>query len=291
MIYFCQDCSAVLNHRVNYCPYCGRKQFYQDECEDCGAAITENDEYCPECDELIERDEDKTRYCPNCGYDLDTDGRDLNRKYCNGEDCGKEIGGLIRYSAKTGETLSVEDILKINDYKKEITDWISGIFGYNSFYQRMLYIYDKSKKFKGKDFLTEYSDYLEGINIYHIEDFKLLADENNYKKLMVENPFSSRPHKHCICVIDIDKFNENVEAHAIIEYCKDFYGLGAEYDYSDVVRKFDVSFVFVSSFLPEETKICNYNDKYCLLVSPEILRTLEIDEIWKEFMGKSNGKQ
>ena len=52
-IYFCQGCSAVLAHRVKYCPHCGDMQIYEDECENCGTAITEDDEECPECYEPI----------------------------------------------------------------------------------------------------------------------------------------------------------------------------------------------------------------------------------------------
>jgi RNA polymerase subunit RPABC4/transcription elongation factor Spt4 len=130
-IYFCQGCSAVLKRRVEYCPHCGDVQIYEDECENCGAAITENDEECPECYETIYTDEEKERYCPWCGYNLDTDGRDLGLKYCNGVDCGKELGGLIRYSENTGEPLSVEEILsKMIMLKKLPTGYLVFIMKY-----------------------------------------------------------------------------------------------------------------------------------------------------------------
>jgi RNA polymerase subunit RPABC4/transcription elongation factor Spt4 len=77
MLYFCQGCSAVFEHRTNYCPYCGSKQRYEDICEYCGADIKEGDDYCPECGDRIDQEEDKTRYCHNCGKDLDMEGRNL----------------------------------------------------------------------------------------------------------------------------------------------------------------------------------------------------------------------
>ena len=286
MIYFCQGCSAVLSHRLNFCPHCGEKQFYNDECDYCGADISETDDYCPECGDHINRDEDNLRTCPECGYELDIDGRNLELKYCSGSDCGKEIGGLIRYSVETGEPLTVDEIFKINDYKKEITDWISGIFYFNSFYQRMLYIYDETGKYTSNDFLNDFSASFEGINLFSINDFSLLANEDNYQKLMVENKYSSKRNKHCICVIDIGEYSDKVEAHDIIEYCKDIYGFGTEYDYSDIVKKFDVAFVFISNVLPEQTKIGSMYDKHFLIISPDILKTMDIGNIWKTFMEK-----
>ena len=130
--YFCQGCSAVLSHRVCYCPHCGRKQYYNDECGYCGAPISENDEECPECFSTIQTDENNPRSCPNCGKDLDMESRNLELRYCFGDDCYREIGGLIRYSEETGDPLTVEEILSKNDYEKEITDWLANI--YNQFY-------------------------------------------------------------------------------------------------------------------------------------------------------------
>jgi predicted RNA-binding Zn-ribbon protein involved in translation (DUF1610 family) len=225
MIYFCQGCSAVLSHRVSFCPHCGEKQFYNDECDYCGADISETDEDCTECGDHIRRDEDNPRTCPVCGYELDIDGRNLNLKYCSGTDCGREIGGLIRYSVETGEQLTVDEILKSNDYKKEITDWISSIFYFNGFYERMLYIYDKTSKYTSKDFLNEFSASFKGIDLFGINDFSLLANKENYQKFMIENKYSSKKNLHCICAIDIGEYSEKIEAHDIIEYCKDIMAL------------------------------------------------------------------
>jgi len=288
MIYFCQGCSAVLHHRINYCPYCGDSQSYEDKCEDCGTAITEDDERCPECYEPIYTDEDKTRYCSWCGYNLDTDGRNLNLKYCGGVDCGKEIGGLIRYSEETGEQLTVDEIIKINDYNKEMKDWVSGLFHFDNYYYRMLYIYDKTNKYKSKDFVNDFSSIFEGISLFDLNDFSLLSKEENYQKLMVENKYTScRNNIHCICAIDIGKYSEKIEAHDIIEYCKDIYYRGRnEYDYSDIVRKFDVAFVFVSSVLPEQAKIGYFIDKHFLLITPEKLKSIDIKKIWQDFKEK-----
>jgi methionyl-tRNA synthetase len=48
MIYFCQGCGAVLEHRVKYCPHCGTKQYYEDKCSYCGADYKEGDTDCPD---------------------------------------------------------------------------------------------------------------------------------------------------------------------------------------------------------------------------------------------------
>jgi len=287
-IYFCQGCSAVLNHQVNYCPHCGQGQSYEDKCENCGTAITEDDEECPECYDPIYTDEEKTRYCPWCGYNLDMDGRNLDRKYCSGTDCGKEIGGLIRYSEETGEQLSVDEIIKINDYNKEMKDWVSGLFHYDNFYHRMLYIYDKTNKYKSKDFIKDYSSIFEGITTFGLNDFSLLEKEENYQRLMVENKLTAYSDKiHCICVIDIGAYSEEIEAHIIIEYCKDIYYYSSkDYDYSDIVKNFDVAFVFVSNVLPEQAKLGSFTEKYFLLITPEKLKTIDIKKIWQDLKEK-----
>jgi len=80
MIYFCQGCSAVLSHRLNFCPHCGEKQFYNDECDYCGADISETDDYCPECGDHINRDEDNLRTCPECGFFFISLGTSLSKE-------------------------------------------------------------------------------------------------------------------------------------------------------------------------------------------------------------------
>jgi hypothetical protein len=78
-----------LEHRVNHCPCYGPKQYYEDKCS-------------------------------YYGYDYidgDTGGGQLDLKYCGGVDCGKEIGGLIRYSKETGEPLSLNRILDKTDFE------------------------------------------------------------------------------------------------------------------------------------------------------------------------------
>jgi len=288
MIYFCQGCSAVLHHRVNYCPYCGRKQYYDYRCSNCNTSVSEFDEDCPECNFSLYSEEDETRYCPHCGYDLDTDGRNLNLKYCSDVDCGKEIGGLIRYSEKTGKQLTIDGIMRINDYNKEMKDWISGLFHYDNFYKRMLYIYDRTNKYKSKNFITDYSSVFEGITMIGLNDFSLLEKEENYQKFMVEKNYSSYSEKkHSICVIDICAYSEKMEAHHILEYCKDiYYGGSKNYDYTDIVRKFDVSFVFTSSVLPEQAKIGYFVEKYFLIITPGKLKSVDIKKIWKEVKGE-----
>jgi len=139
-IYFCQGCSAVLYHRVKFCPHCGSQQFYDYTCDNGGIEVTEFDDECPECGFDVYSDEFRPRGCPWCGYDLDTGGRDLDRRYCNGVDCGKEIGGLIRYSDETGEELPVDEILARNDYRKELKDWLVSVYNniYNTYYNQKI---------------------------------------------------------------------------------------------------------------------------------------------------------
>jgi len=158
-IYFCQGCSAVLYHHVKFCPHYGEKQYYEYTCDNCGTEVTEFDDDCPECGSSVYSDEFRPRSCSWCGNDLDIDGRNLDRRYCNGVDCGKEIGGLIRYSDETGEELSLDEILARNDYRKELKDWLISVYNnihdtYDPCFDRLLYIYDKNNIYMGKDFIN-----------------------------------------------------------------------------------------------------------------------------------------
>jgi len=287
-IYFCQGCSAVLTHRVKHCPHCGDMQIYEDECENCGTAITEDDEECPECYEPIYTDEEKERYCPWCGYNLDTDGRDLDLKYCNGVDCGKEIGGLIRYSEETGELLSVEEILSLNDYNKEMTDWLSSIYnnipdyygGYPSF-DRMLYIYDKKGKYSVKDFKSHFGKILNDIYIHTVPDFYLLSSDENLEILQDKEQHPPKNYQHCLCAIGIEPSDEKTESH--VEFMGEWGHYNPKfksYYYPGRIYEPDVSYVFISSVIPELTKIGSMYDKYFLIISPEILNTIDISKIW-----------
>jgi predicted RNA-binding Zn-ribbon protein involved in translation (DUF1610 family) len=286
-IYFCQSCSAVLKNRVKYCPHCGDKQFYEDKCPSCNADIDGNDEYCPECGDYIERDEDKTRYCPYCGYNLDTDGRDLDLKYCSGVDCGKEIGGLIRYSEQTGVRLGLDEMFEKNDYIREITDWLASVSNdvnhtYLSCFDRMLYIYDKTQSYSSRRFVAEFSSVFEGIYIHKVDEFEMLTDERNLEILstMEKHPFNN--DKHCLCAIDIKEYSqETTEAHDFLEGCKDIYYCNLSDDLAKIIQKLDVSFIFISGFLPEQTKIGTIYDKYFLTITPEILKSVDISKIWK----------
>jgi RNA polymerase subunit RPABC4/transcription elongation factor Spt4 len=286
-IYFCQGCSAVLKKRVNYCPHCGDKQFYEDKCSSCNADINENDKYCPECGDYIERDEDKTRYCPYCGYNLDTNDRDLDLKYCSGVDCGKEIGGLIRYSEQTGGRLSLDEIFAKNDHEKEITDWLASVSnGVNdtclSCFDRMLYIYDKTQSYSSHRFISDFSSVFEGIYIHKVDDFEFLTDDKNLEILSAKEKHPSNNYKHCLCTIDIREYSQETEAHDFLEGCKDIYYFNLTDDRAKIIRKLDVSFVFISGFLPEQTKLGTIYDKYFLTITPEILKSVEISKIWKK---------
>ena len=283
-IYFCQGCSAVLENRVKFCPHCGNKQYYDDECEYCGAEISEYDEECPKCYETIKWDEDKTRYCPLCGYDLDIDGRNLNRKYCDGVDCGKEIGGLIRYSHETGEALSVDEILRANDYNREIRDWLESL-RYGHSFDRMLYIYDKTGQYTGNNFMRDYEKTFYELYIHYIDKFANIVDDD------ILELFSEIKTQYCknIFVLDISNYDNIIESHHFIECCKDSYYDRGEYDYTDIVRKNDFTIVFVSHYLPEQTKIGSMYDKHFLIITPEILETLDLPKTWKEIREKHLG--
>jgi hypothetical protein len=50
-----------------------------------------------------------------------------------------------------------------------------------------------------------------------------------------------------------------------------------------------VSFVFISRFLPEQTKIGSIYDKYILSVTPEKLKSLDIAKMWKSIVGQHDG--
>jgi RNA polymerase subunit RPABC4/transcription elongation factor Spt4 len=286
MIYFCQGCSAVLEHRVKYCPHCGREQIYDDTCGHCGADVKEEDKYCPECGDYIERDEDKTRYCPNCSNNLDTDGRHLDLKYCFGDDCGIEIGGLIRYSEQTGEPLPIDEILTQNNYEKEIADWFTSIHnnandGYLHCFDRMLYIYDKAELYKINQVVDDFSKVLDDIYIYPLEEFSSLWDDSVLMALADNEKHPPLNNQFCLCATYIPACEEETEAHEIIEECKGKYRPKIEGHYYQRKYELNVSFVFVSNVLPEVSKIGTIYDKHILTVTPEILKSLDISKLWK----------
>jgi len=296
-IYFCQGCSAVLHHRVKYCPHCGDKQFYEDKCENCGTKITEDDEECPECYDPIYTDEEKTRYCPWCGTNLDIEERDLERRYCWGDDCGKEIGGLIRYSEDTGEPLTVEEILSKNDYVKEITDWLSGIYNeiydwyFPSFTDRMLYIYDKTGKYTVNDFKAHFGNILDDIYIHTVPDFNYFFSDAHYVVLEDKEEHPPNNYRHCLCAIGIKPYETMTDYHRI------FLGEWSHYnpkfrsfEHPDYIYKPSVSYIFISSVIPELTKIGSMYEKYFLIISPEILQSLDISKIWKNLKKKHQKK-
>jgi len=291
-IYFCQSCSTVLSHRVNYCPHCGGKQYYKDECENCGAVISENDEECPECNFTIYTDEDKTRYCPWCGTDLDIEERDLNKKYCWGEDCGKEIGGLIRYSEETGEPLTVEEILSKNDYVKEITDWLSYIYnqiytGYYPAFDRMLYIYDKTGKYSVNDFKSHFRKVLKDIYIHTVPDFYHLSSDDNLFILEEKDKHPPKNYQYCLCVIGIEPAEVETINHETFKGKWGHYNPKFDsYERPGHIYKPDVSYIFVSSVIPDLSQIGSMYDKYFLIISPEILNSIDISKIWKTLMKK-----
>jgi RNA polymerase subunit RPABC4/transcription elongation factor Spt4 len=279
VIYFCQGCSAVLEHRINYCPFCGSKQIYDDVCPYCGAELKEDDDYCPECGDRINRDEDKTRHCPNCGIDLDMEGRNLDLKYCFDGDCSMEIGGLIRYSEGTGKELSFDEMLIKNNYGAALSDWLSYEYNalYNSYincYDRMLYIYDKKKQFLIDGFIKEIQDTIEGIYIHHIKDFDALASDETLSLLSDKEKHPPAKHEHCICLIEISKYEKMSKAHSVLEKCIDRF-------ISDLEYKPDVSFVFISQYLPEEAKVRSIYDKHILAVTPEILNPFSFKKVWE----------
>jgi len=291
-IYFCQGCSAVLTHRVNYCPHCGDKQFYTDKCEQCGTPISEYDEECPECYEPIYTDEEKTRYCPWCGNNLDIEERDLNKKYCWGIDCGKEIGGLIRYSEETGESLTVDEILSKNDYVKEITDWLSNIYnqiysGYYPAFDRMLYIYDKTGKYSVNDFKSHFGKVLNEIYIHTVPDFYHLSSDDNLFILEEKDKHPPKNYKHCLCVIGIEPAEVETVDHETFKGEWGHYNPKFDsYERPGHIYKPDVSYIFVSKVTPELAQIGSIYDKYFLIITPEILNSIDISTIWTKLMEK-----
>jgi len=295
-IYFCQGCSAVLTHRVNYCPHCGNKQYYKDECENCGASISEDDEDCPECNFTIYTDEDKTRYCPYCGNNLDMEGRDFDLKYCWNDDCGKEIGGLIRYSEETGEPLTVEEILLKNDYVKEITDWLSNIYnqiytGYYPVFDRMLYIYDKTGKYSVNDFKSHFGKVLKDIYIHTVQDFNHLSSDDNLFILEEKDKHPPKNYQHCLCVIGIEPAEVETINHEIFKGEWGHYKHKFDsYERPEHIYKPDVSYIFVSSVIPDLSQIGSIYDKYFLIISPEILNSIDISKTWKTLMKKNKSE-
>jgi len=293
-IYFCQGCSAVLYHRVKYCPHCGEKQYYEYTCDNCNTEVTEFDDYCPECGDYVYSDEFKPRSCKNCGYDLDIDGRNLDRRYCNGSDCGKEIGGLIRYSEETGKELSLKKILDKNDYRKELKDWLKSI--YNSIYDtgfscfnRLLYVYDKKGTFMAKDFIEYFRSMFEDQFMYELKIFDHLSYDENIDVLLDKEKHLPKKEQHCFCVMNTFPNSEKTDANTIIEEYVGDYTPGMVSEYFDTIKKLNVTFVFVSSNLPEVSKIYDMYDKHILIVTPEKLNSINISKLWKQIKEEFNG--
>ena len=285
-VYFCGGCSAVFENKIEYCPHCGRKQYYNYVCENCSFETDdETIKECPECNFDVIYEEYEYRSCPNCGYNHDTDGRNLSLKYCYGSDCGMEIGGLIRYSDKTGKPLTVDQIFTVNDYTKELKDWLKCLYseGTDDTFHRLLYIYDKNGKYTGQNFIDTYLPILEDYPAHYISDFSKLTDDINIDILTtISKREQTSQDLHCICTIDINAYKERTVAHDVIkEYVYDYIP-GYETDFFDIFRKISATFIFISSHLPEETKLYDMFDRHILIVSPEILKSVDIKKIWKE---------
>jgi len=48
-----------------------------------------------------------------------------------------------------------------------------------------------------------------------------------------------------------------------------------------------VSYIFISSVIPELTKIGSMYDKYFLIITPEILKSIDISKIWRNLKKNS----
>jgi hypothetical protein len=68
--------------------------------------------------------------------------------------------------------------------------------------------------------------------------------------------------------------------------CKSRYRPKIKSYYYDREYSLDVSFVFFSRFLPEQTKIGSIYDKHILTVTPEILESLDMVKMWRSIRGK-----
>jgi hypothetical protein len=219
------------------------------------------------------------------------DGRQLDLKYCSGVDCGKEIGGLIRYSEETGEPLPLNELLNKNNYEKEIADWLAGIYnavygGYIPCYDRMLYVYDQSKTYTADNFATDFHDVLENIFIHRINDFIFLKEDENLDILSDKEKHPPKNYIHCLCIIDIWDYDDETDAHDILNERKGRYRPKIRSYYYDREYELDVSFVFISRFLPEQAKIGSIYDKYILIITPEILKSLDIAKMWRNLKEK-----
>jgi hypothetical protein len=152
-----------------------------------------------------------------------------------------------------------------------------------------LFIYDKTNKYSGKDFIEDFGTFFDKQFIHHITNFDLITDNVNLDILLNKEKHLPNKKQHCLCVIDTHAFDEETEAHTIIhEYVGD-YMPGDESNYFDIVRKLNVSFIFVSSKLPEDTKIYSMYDKHILIVTPEKLRSIDVGKLWKKIKEEHNG--
>jgi hypothetical protein len=230
-----------------------------------------------------------TYYTQN-GYNLDRDGRRLDLKYCSSVDCGTENGGLIRYSEETGEPLPLIEMLNKNNYEIEIADWLAGIYnvvygGYITCYDGMLYIHDQSKTYTFDNFTSDFHDILENIFIHCIDDFVSRVEDENLDILSDTTKHSPRNYGHCLCVIDIRDYNDETDAHEILNEGKGKYRQKIKSCHCDKRYELDVSFVFISRFLPAQTKIGSIYDKYILIVTTEMLKLLDIAKMWRKLKG------
>jgi hypothetical protein len=154
-----------------------------------------------------------------------------------------EIGGLIRYSEDTGNELSLSEMLVRNNYGNALSDWLTDEHNalyksYISCYHRMLYICDKPNQFSINGFIKEIQDTIEGIYIYHLKDFNELPSDEVLELLSNQEKHPPAKYKHCICLVEIGKYEKMCDAHSVIEGCLDKYISKIEYD-------LDVSFIFI----------------------------------------------
>jgi hypothetical protein len=153
----------------------------------------------------------------------------------------------------------------------------------------LLFIYDKTNTYTGKDFIEDFGTFFDEQFIHHITDFDLLTDNMNLDILLDKEKHMPNKKQHCLCVIDARAFDEETDAHTIIQEYVGDYMPGDESDNFDIVRKLNVSFIIISGNLPEETKIYSMYDKHILIITPEKLRSVNVSKLWKKIKEENNG--
>jgi hypothetical protein len=99
----------------------------------------------------------------------------------------------------------------------------------------------------------------------------------------------SQNDDHCLCVINICDYVDETEVCDILNECKGRHKPNIRSYYYDRKYGLSISFVFFSSCSLEQAKTGNIHDRNILVVTPEILSSLDVAKKWRSIKKNKRG--